>query len=228
LARTQQLALASEMATALAHELNQPLTALSTYADAIRLLAAKEGSASSALVDAAERIQRVATRSVDIVGRLRGVGGGCRRSAERMSVEEPLGAALAETGERATRLGVTIEVKQTAQLPPLTLDRDRMALVFQNLLGNALDAIEDCADCQRSIAIVLALEPGRYLGVTISDSGPGVQPQLAEKIFQPFYSGKAHGMGLGLAVSRSIVESHGGRLWAQPGSRGVFRIRLPL
>jgi signal transduction histidine kinase len=228
LARTQQLALASEMATALAHELNQPLTALSTYADAIRLLAAKEGSASSALVDAAERIQRVATRSVDIVGRLRGVGGGCRRSAERMSVEEPLGAALAETGERATRLGVTIEVKQTAQLPPLTLDRDRMALVFQNLLGNALDAIEDCADCQRSIAIVLALEPGRYLGVTISDSGPGVRPQLAEKIFQPFYSGKAHGMGLGLAVSRSIVESHGGRLWAQPGSRGVFRIRLPL
>jgi signal transduction histidine kinase len=55
-----------------------------------------------------------------------------------------------------------------------------------------------------------------------------VQPQLAEKIFQPFYSGKAHGMGRGLAVSRSIVESHGGRLWAQPGSRGVFRIRLPL
>jgi signal transduction histidine kinase len=228
LARVRQLTVASEMATALAHELTQPLTAMSTYADAIRLLVGERGGEAAPLIEAAERIQRTAARSADIVARLRALGSTCPGRLERISLEEPLQAGIAAVAERTQRLGAVIHVSRPDGLPAVLIDRDRIAFVFQNLLANSLDAIERCAGAERSIAIALRLEGATQIAVTVRDSGAGVRPEMTEKIFEPFYSGKVKGMGLGLALSRSIVESHGGRLWPEPAGHGLFQVRLPL
>lgn len=228
LARVRQLTVASEMATALAHELNQPLTAMSTYADAIRLLVGERRGEAAPLIEAAERIQRTAARSADIVARLRALGSTCPGRLERISLQEPLQAGIAAVAERTQRLGAVIHVSRPDRLPPVLIDRDRIAFVFQNLLANSLDAIERCAGAERSIAIALRLEGATQIAVTVRDSGAGVRPEMTEKIFEPFYSGKVKGMGLGLALSRSIVESHGGRLWPEPAGHGIFQVRLPL
>jgi signal transduction histidine kinase len=228
LARARQLTVASEMATALAHELNQPLTALSTYADAIRLLVGARQGEAAPLIDAAERIQRVAARSADIVARLRSLGSTCPGRLERISLEEPLQAGIAAVAERTQRLGAVVNVSRPDVTPPVLIDRDRIAFVFQNLLANSLDAIEQSRNAERTIAITLRREGTTQIAVTVRDSGAGVRPDMTERIFEPFYSGKAKGMGLGLALSRSIVESHGGRLWPEPAGHGVFQLRLPL
>jgi C4-dicarboxylate-specific signal transduction histidine kinase len=228
LARAQQLTAASEMATALAHELNQPLTALSTYADAIRLLAASGRCKDDALIDAADRIQRVATRSVDIVARLRSVGNTCASKIERICVDEPLHIALARVQEQVARLNTSVTVVTRNDMPAFPIDRDRMAIVLQNLLTNALDAVEELPQAQRRVDISLGRDGTGHVLITVRDSGCGVSAELAEKVFEPFYSGKAKGMGLGLAISRSIVESHGGRLWLEPAAHGIFHVRLPV
>jgi C4-dicarboxylate-specific signal transduction histidine kinase len=228
LARSHQLTVASEMATALAHELNQPLTALSTYADAIRLLAASPQRDAASLTDVAERIQRVASRSACIVGRLRSLGSTCRNRIEPVPLEAPLHDALAALAERTTRAGATVEIERLDALPPVRVDRGRITFVFQNLLRNALDAVEQCPPDARKVVITLRREDATRVGISVRDTGPGVSADMAETIFEPFHSGKAMGMGLGLALSRSIVESHGGRLWPEPGRHGLFHVRLPL
>jgi two-component system sensor kinase FixL len=216
-----------EMATALAHELNQPLTALSTYADAIRLLARNHGAEQLPLVQTADSIRRVATRCADIVARFRAAAPGRAGGSRPVRLEETLRAAIDAVGERAERIGATIDFDCHEPLPELTLDPDRICLAFRNVLANALDAARERTDRPPRVAIEVRREGREHVVVTVRDSGRGVPLDMIERIFEPFYSGKAQGMGLGLAVSRSIVESHGGRLWAEPGDTGVFHFRLP-
>jgi len=227
LERARQLTAAGEMATALAHELNQPLTALTTYADAIRLLAGKpDGNA--AMMDTADHIRRVATRCADIVGRFRGLEAGSARPLARIPIELPIRAALDSLANRAARIGAQIDVSIADDLPMLDIDRDRMTLVFHNLLATALDALADRPAGARHVGIAGRRDGRNHVAITVRDSGPGLRVEVIEKIFTPFYSGKAQGMGLGLAISRSIIESHGGRLWAESDRQGIFRMRLPL
>jgi two-component system sensor kinase FixL len=228
LARTQQLTVAGEMATALAHELNQPLTALSTYADAIGLLVRRASGADTPLIETAERIKRMANRSADIVARFRDLASTCASKAERIPIAAPLQAAIEATREHATEVGANIDVQLAADLPPLELDRERIAFVFQNLIANALDAIQDGSDAARKVEIRIRRDGRNHLAITVHDSGSGIRTELSDKVFEPFYSGKAKGMGLGLAISRSIIESHAGRIWAEPAAHGIFHIRLPL
>src|SRR5690606_34305188 len=117
LARSQELTVASELATAPAHELNQPLTALSTYSAAIRLLAASPQGDPEALIDVAERIRRVATRSACIIGRLRSLGATCRGRMERVPLEAPLHDALDALAERIARAGAAVEIERLDALP---------------------------------------------------------------------------------------------------------------
>ena len=227
LARTQQLTVASEMATAMAHELNQPLTALSTYADAMRAMV-QSGDADNALVvDTAERIRQVASRSAGIVRQFRAFGAPSIGKAVPVDLRALLAAAVAELGERGAQENVSIKVDVAADVPPVRLDRDRMLFVFCSLLANSMDAMRDRSD-GRNIDVSARRMSGAEVEVTVVDSGPGIPADRVERIFQPFESDKAKAMGLALAVSRSIVESHSGSIWAQSAERGMFRIRLPL
>ena len=227
LARTQQLTVASEMATAMAHELNQPLTALSTYADAMRAMV-QSGDADNALVvDTAERIRQVASRSAGIVRRFRAFGAPSIGKAEPVDLGGLLAQAVAELGARAAQEGVSIKVDVAGDVPPVKLDRERMLFVFCSLLGNSMDAMRDGAG-ERKVDIAARRRPGAEIEITVVDSGPGIPAHRAERIFQPFETDKAKAMGLALAVSRSIVESHSGSIWVESAGRGIFHIRLPL
>jgi signal transduction histidine kinase len=227
LARSQQLTAAGEMATALAHELNQPLTALSTYADAIRLLAESGKDDKTSLIDTAERIRRVATRSADIVSRFRSLAATSSNQTEYLPISDPLQRAIDALSERITHTRAVLHVNLASELPLLRLDRNRIAFVFQNLIANALEAIDDAAPGDRNVVITVRAD-GKHVMLTVCDSGSGIDPAAIDKLFEPFYTSKVTGMGLGLAISRSIVESHGGRLWAEPAEYGTFHVRLPV
>lgn len=228
LARARQLTIASEMATALAHELNQPLTALSTYADAIRVLA-KSGEADSAmLAETAERIRRVATRSADIVERFRNLGAPTVDRPNPLDLQECIAAAVGEVRERAEQRGIIVHVDVSKNVPRVRLDRERIRFVVLNLLSNAIDAIGDRSNRAGRIELRVRRNGHAEIEMVVEDSGPGIPKDMVERIFEPFYTGKAKGMGLGLAVSRSIVESHAGRMWAEASDHGIFHIRLPL
>jgi two-component system, LuxR family, sensor kinase FixL len=227
LARTQQLTVASEMATAMAHELNQPLTALSTYADAMRAMV-QSGDADSALVvDTAERIRQVATRSAGIVRQFRALGAPSIGKAEPVDLGRLIAAAVAELGERAAQEGVAVRVDVAGDVPPVRLDRERMLFVFCSLLANSMDAMRDRSG-ERRIEIAARRHGSAEVEIVVVDSGPGIPVHRVERIFQPFETDKVKAMGLALAVSRSIVESHCGSIWVESAGRGIFHIRLPL
>ncbi len=227
LARAERLTAVGEMATALAHELNQPLTALSTYADAIRLLAHSASAQGTPLTETADSIRRVATRCADIVARFRALEPARAPRIVRVSIEVPLRAALEAVQERIERTGATVDVSIAGDVPVVAVDPERISLAFRNVIANALEAARERPDTSPRIAIEVSRESRGHILVTIRDSGNGVPLDMIDKIFEPFHSGKAQGMGLGLAVSRSIAESHGGRLWVEPGERGTFHFRLP-
>ena len=124
-------------------------------------------------------------------------------------------------------MGATVELHIDDDVQAISLDRDRIGLAFRNVIANALDAAAQRTDQPPSVAIELKRESRSHIRITVRDTGYGISLDMIERIFDPFYSGKAHGMGLGLAVSRSIVESHGGRLWAEPGNTGIVHFRLP-
>lgn len=226
LARSRQLTAVGEMATALAHELNQPLTALSTYSDAIRLLAGAAPTEQRTIVDTAERIRRVATRCAEIVARFRALAPTRPTHTERSALDATLRASVEASNERIERTGARVHVDIATDVPPLPIDRERMAFVFQNLLANAIEA--SASSASRHIDIAVRRDGRKHVRVTIRDTGPGITDEMIERIFEPFFTDKAEGMGLGLAISRSIVESHGGRLWAEPAAHGVLHVRLPL
>jgi C4-dicarboxylate-specific signal transduction histidine kinase len=224
LARARQLTAVGEMATALAHELNQPLTALSTYSDAMRLMAEAAPTEQAAMIATADRIRRVATRCADIVARFRALAPNRASHAERTAIAAVVESALAALHERIERSGARVQLDVEPDLPALPVDRERMSFVFQNLVANALDAARAEPPAVR---IVIRRDGHRHVRATLRDSGPGIPAEMTEQIFEPFFTEKAHGMGLGLAICRSIVESHGGRLWAEPDAHGVLHVRLP-
>ena len=228
LARTQQLTVASEMATAMAHELNQPLTALSTYADAMRAMV-RSGDADNALViDTAERIRQVADRSADIVRQFRALGAPSIGKAQAVDLGSLAAAAAAQLGERANQEGVSIRIDVAPDIPPVNLDRDRMLFVFVSLLANSLDAMRERSSGERRVDIVARRCGAGEVEIAVVDTGPGIPAGRVERIFHPFETDKAKAMGLALAVSRSIVESHCGSIWVESAERGIFRMRLPL
>jgi signal transduction histidine kinase len=228
LSRARELTAVGEMATAVAHELNQPLTALSTYCDAMRLLAEHAPEDRTRMVATADRIRRVATRCAEIVARFRTFAPTRVDTPERASVADNVRSAIVAMQERLDQARAEISLKADASLPAAPIDRERMGLVFQNLIGNALDAARTTPNRRPTIDIVVRRDGRRHVRVTFRDSGPGIPIEMIERIFEPFFTGKATGMGLGLAICRSIVENHGGRLWAEPGKNGILHVRLPI
>lgn len=225
-----RLAAAGDMAAALAHELNQPLTAVSNYARATQLLARsmadRSGGGSQDLVDVSDKLAGEATRAGEVVNRLR------RFFRERATELQPtdlamlIAEALASQQQRATSLGVRLSARCAPRLEPLLLDRVQIAVVLRNLLANAIDAADEDGHGERSVAI-RAGGDARQVTVSVVDSGRGLAAPDLGRVFESRHSGKPGGMGIGLAISRSIVEAHGGRLWAEPGPGGKFHFTLP-
>ena len=131
--------------------------------------------------------------------------------------------------EAVTR-GITVDCVVAADLPPVVADRVHISQVLLNLIINGMDAIDSGASRIRRIVIEARGGSGRTVEVVVIDSGPGIQPELIDRVFAPFFTTKSSGMGMGLPLSRTIIEAHGGRLWAESntsGGGGRFRFTLP-
>ena len=227
LSHVSRLTEMGQMVSALAHEVNQPLTAVTNYLQAVsRLLAAESPNVGRAREVAASALGQI-TRASEILRRLRDFmrKGESDRRVENVAklIEEASALALIGARER----GVQVQLRVAAELPAALCDKVQIQQVVVNLLRNAIEAMEGCE--RRELSIAAGVDDAGAIAVAIADTGPGIAPEVAERLFQPFVTTKAQGMGVGLSICRSIVEAHGGRLAAapRPGGGTVFDFTLP-
>ena len=226
LRQTLRLAAAGEMAGALAHELNQPLTALSAYGSACEDLLA-QGETGARLRDAIRKMVAEAVRAAEVIRRLRDFFRAGTTRLEPIVVSDLLAAASAPFAARAARDGIEFTTPATPEGVVLG-DRPQLEIVIRNLLSNAFDAVSTSPRVERSVRLTAEMRGADRICIGVEDSGPGLTRAAAVRLFEPFSSTKASGLGLGLAISRAIAEAHGGDLWTEMGGHGVFRLVLPL
>ncbi|MBS1158358.1 MAG: ATP-binding region, ATPase-like:Histidine kinase N-terminal [Proteobacteria bacterium] len=224
LKQTLHLAVAGEMAAALAHELNQPMTALAAYGNACEYLLAR-GETGEALRDAIRRMVAESTRAAEVVRRVRDFFRTGATRLETIDIATLLSTAAGRFAERASNDGVQLQVEGAPII--VRVDRLQIELVLRNLLANAFDAVASQPEGKRRINVSVEPFSRGTITIIVSDSGPGLAASLVGSLFEPFASTKSSGLGLGLVISRALVEAHGGRLWAEPGDSGIFRFSLP-
>jgi two-component system sensor kinase FixL len=231
-----RLASMGEMAAALAHELNQPLTAITAYAEAARANLSRSGEpAADAVRDNLAKAAAQAMRAGEVIRRMRQLasGGVGQRHPEDLNAIVREAVALAAIGANA--LGIETSIVEDQSTPLAICDRIQIQQVIINLVRNAIDAFADAATgashwSQRKLIAIETYADHRHATVSVRDNGPGVPAKLRERLFESFLTTKALGVGLGLPISRMIIESHGGRLWLESGDGegAEFRFTLPL
>lgn len=224
LKQTLHLAAAGEMAAALAHELNQPMTALAAYGNACEYLLAR-GETGEVLRDAIRRMVAESTRAAEVVRRVRDFFRTGATRLESINVGSLISSAASRFTERAISDGVELEV--TTAPSTVLVDRLQIELVLRNLLANAFDAVALQTEGKKCINVTVKTETANSLTVVVRDSGHGLSASAVGSLFEPFASSKSSGLGLGLVISRALVEAHGGKLWAEPGDSGIFQFSLP-
>lgn len=227
LVHVSRLTALGEMSSALAHELNQPLSAIANYLNgAQRLLDSRPNSAPPKVREALGKAVEQALRSGDIIRRLREFvsRGETAQRVESVSKLVEEASALALVGARQLGVRVTFSMDKRADL--VLVDRIQIQQVLLNLIRNAVEAM--AGGSRRELVVASALAPGDMVELSIRDTGPGLAPEVSERLFQPFITTKAHGMGVGLSICRTIVEAHGGQIWAEPNPGGgtVFRLTV--
>lgn len=215
-----------QVASGLAHEVNQPLAAIVNYAQAARQIAGGDGE--GALGGVLSKIEAQATRAAEIVRRLRAFVGKheTERRAENLNVvvEEALALSLVGAAGRQARVRLAL----APDTPYVWIDRVQIQQVLVNLVRNAIDAQGGWAQGRVTVASVRDGEG--FVRITVSDEGPGIAPEIADRLFKAFVTTKEDGMGVGLSICRSIVEAHGGRIWhaAAPGGGAEFAFTVPV
>ena len=228
LMHASRLSAMGEMASGIAHELNQPLTAVMNYTKAARRRLDRAESGAEPVADLVDKAGQQAERAAEIVKRL-------RRFIKKDDIErrfEPVNAvveeaaALALIGASDRDIELVFGLDDT--LPPVLMDRIEVQQVVLNILRNAIEVFEGTGE--RKIYISTQAAGTREVQVNIRDNGPGLAPSIAGDPFRPFQTTKEDGLGIGLAISRTIIDAHGGRLWAEspPGGGAVFRFSLPV
>ncbi|MFA7268065.1 MAG: ATP-binding protein [Sterolibacterium sp.] len=222
---TLRLAAAGEMASALAHELNQPITALVAYGKACKELL-ERGEAGEVLRNAIQKMIVESGRASDVVRRLRDFFRSGAMQLEAIEVGVIVSEITQQFAAKFQEHGVELKL---APVPSVTLRADRLQieLVLRNLFANALDEVVKQPSGSRWIKLTAEKLPGEKLRISVEDGGLGMTSQTAAHLFEPFASTKSSGLGLGLVLSRAIIEAHGGSLWAEIGNHGIFRLVLP-
>lgn len=224
LARAAQAASLAELSASIAHEVNQPLAAVVANSHACQRWLTSDPPNLERAQKTVERIIRDANSAADVVGRVRAL---FRQTVEARSLWQ-LDTILHEARdlmlEETTRRRIRIEIDVEPGLPPLALDRIQIQQVLVNLIRNGIEAMEPT---QRGALHIRSRRDGDLIRTEVRDTGAGIS--AIEKVFEPFFSTKSNGMGMGLAISRTIIESHGGRLWAEDNqpSGAIFIFTLP-
>lgn len=229
LAHVSRLTVICEMASTLAHELNQPLSAISNYTRGCMRRIRSSSSTREEILAAMELVCVQAERAGDIIRSVRAFvkKGDSSRAPSHISAIVRDAVRFAEPDAR--HHGVPIVLRLAEPLPPIFADAIQIEQVILNIVRNAIEAMDNMRFGKREIAIETALCEDNLIEVRVRDMGPGMSSEQIEAVFDPFVTTKRTGMGMGLTISRSIIEAHGGRLWATANPDGglTFRFRLP-
>jgi two-component system, LuxR family, sensor kinase FixL len=225
-----RLSTMGEMAAGLAHEINQPLSAITMYAQACQRFMRSSTRDDADVLEALEQISAQALRAGEVIRRLR------QFVKNREVKREPVDCGrllddlrtLAETDARLHNVRLRIDAED--DLPTVYADPIQLQQVVLNLVRNAIDAMSDAPETRREVVLSTRLSPEGEIEIVVADHGSGLAPEAAEHLFNPFFTTKSGGTGLGLAISRSIVRAHGGRLWHTPneGMGARFHFTLPV
>jgi two-component system sensor kinase FixL len=228
LVHVSRLTALGEMASALAHELNQPLTAIANYLKGSRMLLARDDAANPRVTQAVDKAADEALRAGQIIRRLRDfvARGDSEQRVENLPKLVEEASALALVGAREQ--GVRIQFEFDLQAAWAMADKVQVQQVVVNLVRNAVDALSEPGTPRRELEVRTRAAGPALVEVTVADTGPGVSAEIMSQLFQPFVTSKRTGMGVGLSISRTIVEAHGGRIWVEPnpGGGAVFHFTL--
>jgi PAS domain S-box-containing protein len=226
LAHVNRVTMLGELAASISHELKQPLAASMTNARAgLRWLAREQPDVAEAR-DALQRIVEGGARATEIIDRLRSLYRKAPSPRALLDANEVVREMMVMLRSEANRCGVSIRTELGADLPEVTADRVQLQQLLMNLMLNGIEAMKD----RGGVLTVRSEVDDGQLRIAVSDTGVGLPPGKTDQIFNAFFTTKAQGSGMGLAISRSIVESHGGRLWAadNPGGGATFYVTLPI
>jgi signal transduction histidine kinase len=217
------------LTASIAHELNQPLSGIITNASTcLRMLAADPPNVDGAR-ETAQRTIRDGNRASEVITRLRALFGKKEARSESVDLNEATREVVALSSSELQRNRVILQTELADDLPLVTGDRVQLQQVILNLLRNASDAMSAVDDRPRQLLIRTERPEGDRVSLTVQDAGVGFEPQVVDRLFEAFYTTKNVGMGIGLSVSRSIIESHHGRLWAtlNDGPGATFSFSIP-
>jgi C4-dicarboxylate-specific signal transduction histidine kinase len=225
LAHVNRVATIGQLTASIAHEVSQPITGvLASGLAALRWLDHDAASARQSI----ERVMRDANRASEVIGRIRELIKKAPPRQERFVLNEAIREVIVLTGNEAVKEGVSVQTELAEGLPAVQGDRIQLQQVIVNLIMNAIEAMRGFGEGARTLSIGTRKDASADIVVTIQDSGPGLSPASFDHLFDPFYTTKPNGMGMGLSICRSIVEAHGGRLWADANApRGaIFQFTL--
>jgi C4-dicarboxylate-specific signal transduction histidine kinase len=229
LAHANRIATLGQLSASITHELNQPLTGIITNCSTcLRMLTSDPLNLDGAR-EAVRRTMRDGNRASEVIARLRALFNRQEAASESVDLNDATREVIALSLGELQNSRVIVRTELADDLPLVTADRVQLQQVVLNLLRNALDAMNTVDDRPRDLLIGTEREEGDWVRLSVKDAGVGFDPQIMDKLFEAFYSTKNDGMGVGLSVSRSIIENHQGRLWAvlNDGPGATFSFCVP-
>ena len=229
LARAARITAIGELTASIAHEVNQPLAAVVANADACVAWLAREHPDLAEARAAAERATQGATRASDVIARIRSLITKATPEKSRVQINRVMEQIATLAEGQAARNNVAIELELSPDFPVVLGDSIQMQQVILNLVMNGIDAMTSVTDQPRILKLRSESQDSRYVRVVVQDSGIGLTEEVKARLFEPFFTTRSKGMGMGLSISRSIIEAHGGRLWAESNGSGgaTFQLTLP-
>jgi signal transduction histidine kinase len=221
---------AGVLSASIAHELNQPLGAILSNAEAADLILNSPSPNLEEIKEILIDIRRDDERASEVIRRLRRLLKKTALEVQDIDLNELVRDVLELLSGQSSARNVTLSAMLSAQGVQVSGDPVQLQQVILNLILNGIEAMTGATNGERKITICTELLDGALAEVSIADSGPGIPLHKLKQVFEPFFTTKEHGMGMGLSIARTIIEAHGGRIWAekQTGNGAVFRFTLPL
>jgi C4-dicarboxylate-specific signal transduction histidine kinase len=214
LAHVNRVTTMGQLAASIAHEINQPITAVVANASAGLLWLAAQPPDLEEVRDAFDRVIKAGNQAGEVMGRIRALIKKAPPRKEDLEINEAILEVIALTHGEVVKNGVSLQTQLAAGLPFVQGDRVQLQQVILNLIINAIEAMSGVSEGSRELLIGTGKDALSGVLVAVQDSGPGLNPESFDRLFDPFYTTKPGGMGMGLSICRSIVEAHGGRVWA--------------
>ena len=229
LASASRLTMMAQIAASIAHEINQPLTAIVANGNAASRWLAKNPPNLEEVQASLNRVVMEGHRAGEVIESVRAMFNQAPREKSRLDTNDLVREVLTFTRPEIQRHRVTVQTELMEKLPPLLADRIQLQQVMRNLIMNALEAMDAVTDRAPVLTVKSTAHDSESVLITVEDSGTGIEPEDMRRIFDSFFTRKSRGMGMGLAICRSIIESHGGSLSASPSHPHgtVFRVILP-